>query len=65
MIGPLEMEHLGKFLWGISELKLAPFKEEEGKRRGETAASKKKTLGKHVEVINDLLICVPNTKVIY
>ena len=37
-------------------------KDVEGESGGDTAAAER---AKHLEVINDLLICVPNTQVMY
>lgn len=51
---------LGNVSLGNSEFKLVPFKEGKGESRGDAAAAKKV---KHLEVINALFICVPNTKV--
>jgi hypothetical protein len=58
MIGELAMERLGMVLWGAQNLNLVLFKEE-----GENRKDIKKA--KHLEVINDLLVCVPNTKVLH
>lgn len=58
----IRCEALRKVSLGSSEFKLISFKEDGGESRGDEAAAKKV---KHLEITNDLLICVPNTNVIY
>lgn len=63
MIGTLDVGHLEKFLWGAQNLNLFHLKKKNQGKVEEIWQQLKKV--KHLEIINDLLFCVSNAKVIH